>query len=276
MKKILLFILVIIIAISAGLFLWRPNTIINSNSITSTSTASNLKDQKLSDSTDFYTITASYPVDGWDKNEAMKQMVNYLVNQKKEEWKTGGDAYNSEQKIAKDFPDRPKMKYELNISYIATSSEKMKTRSYVFSVYEFTGGAHGNTAITSYNFTKDSQIKIEDAVDFGSGNYVKLAKLLKSKLVTSLAEDANERMINDGFGLNYIKPDGTFDKEKCNCDGYYFPSNVQVFTIHDNGIKFIFSQYQVAPYVFGNPEVMLSWNEIKNFLNKDSYLLKNI
>lgn len=256
----------VIVVVSIGFLLWKPGQ--------------DIKKITVTDQTDFYSIKGEYPQDPWDKNEVMRQMVDYMVNQKKEEWKVGGDAYNAEQKIAKDFPDRPKMKYELNISYVATSSAKMKTRSYVFSVYEFTGGAHGNTAIASYNFTKDAQIKIEDAIDFNQKDYLvtyaSLANLLKSKLLASLAENSNESTISEGLGLKYIKLDGTFDKQKCNCDGYYFPSNIQVFTIQDNGIKFIFGQYQVAAYVVGMPEVLVSWQEIKDYLVKDSYLSKNI
>jgi hypothetical protein len=260
------FYVLLVVLFTAGLFFLSYQKSINNGEFA--------KNNKISFTTDFYSIEASYPRESWDKNGVMKQMVDYMVNQKKEEWKIGSETYNAEQKIAKDFPDRPKMKYELNISYVATSSPKMKTRSYVFSVYEFTGGAHGNTAITSFNFSKDSQLKVEDVIDFSQGNYVSLAKVLKTKLLKSLEENTNESMVNDGLGLNFLKADGTFDKEKCNCDGYYFPSNVQVFTIHDDGIKFIFAQYQVAPYAVGTPSVMLTWSELEKFINKDNYLAK--
>lgn len=266
MKKIIIAIVALLVLGLAGFWFWKP--------------IQNITKVAVEDQTDFYSIKAEYPKDPWDKQGVMRQMVDYMVNLKKEEWRADGDLYKAEQKISKDFPDRPKMKYELNISYVATSSTKMKTRSYVFSVYEFTGGAHGNTAIVSLNFTKDEQIKIEDAIDFNQedylATYVSLANILKSKLVASLGENSNEATIADGLGLKYIKSDGTFDKEKCNCDGYYFPSNIQVFTIQDNGIKFIFGQYQVAAYVVGMPEVLVDWQEIKSYLNKDSYLSKNI
>ncbi len=276
MKKTTIVFGATILILGTVLYFWESSVGFDLNNLTSTPVSLEIKDQKISDSTDFYTISAVYPLDNWDKDEVMKQMVSYMVSQRKEEWKTGGESYKIAQKLTLDFPDRPKEKYELNISYVSTSSEKMKTRSYLFSVYEFTGGAHGNTAMTSYNFTKDAQIKVEDAVDFSEGNYIKLAKLLKSKLLVSLEDNANESMINDGLGLNYLKSDGTIDKEKCNCDGYYFPSNVQIFSIHDSGIKFVFSQYQVAPYVVGAPDVLMKWDEIMPFLNKDSYLIKNI
>ncbi|MFZ2523192.1 MAG: DUF3298 domain-containing protein [Minisyncoccia bacterium] len=225
----------------------------------------------VSESTDFYSIKADYPNDSWDKTGIMKQTVEYLINLKKEEWKEGGEIYNSEQEIARDFPDRPKMQYQMLISYSSTTSEKLGTRSYTFNVYEFTGGAHGNTAITTYNFNKKGQIKVEDLVDFSGGGYIKLAKLIRSKLVQSLGENANLRMINDGLDLTYLKPDDTIDKEKCDCEGFYFPSNVQYFTVKDEGMKFIFGQYQVGPYALGTPEVLLTWEELKAIL-----LSKNI
>lgn len=220
----------------------------------------------VNEQTDFYSIKAEYPQDKMDKDEVMKQLVGYLVNQKKEEWKIGGEVYNTEQKIAKDFPDRPKMKYELNISYFATTSKKFSSNSYVFSVYEFTGGAHGNIALATYNFTKNGQVKIEDMLNFDQDKYVSLARILRSKLITILGANSSENMINEGLGFQYMKPDGSFDKSKCKCDGYFFPSNVQNFTISDNGLRFIFSQYQVAPYVVGTPEVLLTWDELRDLL----------
>jgi hypothetical protein len=41
---------------------------------------------------------------------------------------------------------------------------------------------------------------------------------------------------------------------------------IKANVILDEGISFIFGQYDVAPYVAGMPEVTLSWAELKQFL----------
>lgn len=74
----------------------------------------------------------------------------------------------------------------------------------------------------------------------------------------------NEQMLPEGLGLAYIKADGSFDKTKS--DGFDFISNFENFVILDEGIKFIFSQYQVAPYAAGMPEVVVGWDELKPYL----------
>ncbi|MBM6697113.1 hypothetical protein H6A11_08835, partial [Bifidobacterium pullorum subsp. saeculare] len=75
----------------------------------------------MRDTNEFYDIKADYPVEKMDKKGEMKEFVEYVVKQKQTEWKVGGELYNAEQKIAKDFPDRPKMQYQLNISYTFSS-----------------------------------------------------------------------------------------------------------------------------------------------------------
>lgn len=229
-----------------------------------------IKNIVINSETDFYSIKASYPEDPFDKEGIMGQMVKYLVDLKKEEWRDGGEIYNKEKELSEKFPERSKVKYELNVVYATSSSQKFDTRSYIFNVYQFTGGAHGNTAIATYNFNKKGLIKIEDIVDFGSGNYIKLAKILRTKLQEKLGGNSDLRMINEGLGLTYLKSDNTIDKEKCNCEGFYFPSNIQHFTIADEGVKFIFSQYQVAPYVVGMPQILVNWDELQPFLHKNN------
>lgn len=226
----------------------------------------------IKEQTEFYSIDASYPEDVWDKEGVMNQVVHYMANQKKDEWKVGGDVYNEEQKISKDFPDRPKMKYQLEIGYTATTSKKYSTRSYVFSVYEFTGGAHGNTAVATFTFDKNGQIKIEDLINFENENDIKLTKLLGTKLEKLFGDDVNLDMIRNGLGLAFLRADNTFDVEKCKCDGFFFPSNFQNFVVRDEGLKFIMGQYQVAPYVYGMPEVVFGWEELRPFMTQNSRL----
>jgi hypothetical protein len=74
-------------------------------------------------------------------------------------------------------------------------------------------------------------------------------------------------MLQEGLGIAYLKADGkTLDKAKCNCDGFFFPSNFQNFVIEDNGIRFIFNKYQIAPGSAGLPEIALDWETLKPYI----------
>ena len=225
----------------------------------------------INDKTDFYTITAKYPVDARDTGDVMGRYVNGIVASKKEEWRVGGEAYLQEQQITKDFPDRSPMTYELAIAYKKYTSQKLNTVSYVLSAYQYTGGAHGGTNVMTFTFGSQGEIKIEDILNFDDNNNdITLTRLLAKKLTGVLGEYSDESMITTGLGLAYLKADGkTLDTKKCACDGFFFPSNMQNFYVGDNGMTFIMNQYQVAPYAVGMPEVEVSWRELAPFLRKD-------
>ncbi|MBP6855958.1 MAG: DUF333 domain-containing protein [Candidatus Pacebacteria bacterium] len=225
----------------------------------------------LTDKNDFYSISISYPDEPWDSTGVIKQYAEYVFNQKKTEWKIGGQSYTNEQQLAAQFPDRPKMTYEYLSTFEKSTSPKLKTVSYVFTNYEFTGGAHGNTTITTFSFGASGQMKIEDILNFNDNhNDIALTKLTATKLLNdaNIKTYTDENMVRDGLGLNCIAANGTFDKVACNRDGFFFPSNFQNFVITDTGLTFIMNRYQVAPYVAGNPKVSFTWEELKPFLNK--------
>lgn len=257
-------IILLIIAILAVLYaLWKiykPNKIINNNLIINASSSkdlniSNYEEKTFSDKNNFYEITAKYPSDSLDKERDIETFILYKIKEKQNEWKVGGEIYNSEQEVIKDFPDRPKMIYSYDISYNRYESKEKGTVSYVFNTYEFTGGAHGINVVNTFTFDNKGKINIEDILDFSNGNGVKLSKILAKKIIPEGDEMINEDMLMTGLGITYLKSDGSIDKEKCNCDGFYIGSNFQNFYINDTGITFLFGQYQVAPGAAGTVSV---------------------
>ncbi len=223
----------------------------------------------INDVNDFYSISAQYPIEKMDKKSDMKEFVEYVVEQKQQEWKIGGELYLAEKDIEKNFPDRPKMQYQLDISYTFTKSNMYNSTSYVFTSYEFTGGAHGGTGLATFTFNKDGRLMIEDILDVNNNKDIEITLLIEKKLVSVLGENSSKETINEGLGLAFLKDDNTLDLVKCNCDGFFFGSNLQNFVVTDKGIKFIMSQYQVAPYAAGMPEVLLTFDELKPYLKSD-------
>jgi len=232
-------------------------------------------ESKIDDSNDFYTISASYPNENLDKNKVMEQFVKYQVGQKKEEWKIGGEIYNEEQKISKEFPDRPKMKYEFNLSYKKYESSKFGTISYVFTTYEYTGGANGNIKVNTFTFNNDGQVLIDNILNFtDNNNDIALTRVLAEKALSNKDDSFVKDMLYTGLGLDYLKADGiTLDKNKCNCDGFFFPSNFQNFIIKDEGMTFIFNKYQISAGVAGTPEISLDWKNLSPYFTSE---FKNI
>ncbi len=265
MKKYLIPISLLFVLIIAVIYYYSPKNIqITVNSGIATSTT----EKSIVEKTDFYTINTAYPIEVLDTSGAMERFVKYQVAQKKEDWKIGGETYKAEQQTNIDFPDRPKMEYQYFISYTKAESKKFGTVSYVFSTYEFTGGANGNTTITTFTFDKTGQLAIDAIINFvDNNNDIALSRVLSDKIYADAGAYSDREMIDSGLGLAYLKPDGvTLDKEKCHCDGFFFPSNFQNFVINDGGITFVFSEYQVAPGSSGAPEFTLDWETLKPYL----------
>lgn len=262
-------IFIIVIFILAFAYFINRNTIIEiKEPVKVSATTATTTEFTIKESTDFYDIEAVYPNESLDTNHIMEKRIKSMVDGSKEDWKVGGDIYNIEKEISMKYPDRPITKYQLDITYTRFESKIHGTVSYVFEGYYFTGGAHGNTFIETYTFDKNGKVEIENIVDLKTNhNDINLTKILESKLKVVLGYDFDSSMLRDGLGLTLLKSDGiTIDSIK-NTIGFSFDSNFNKFVVLDEGIKFIFDSYQVAPYVVGSPEVILTWNELKPYLN---------
>jgi hypothetical protein len=266
-KSSFVFVAILIVLLLGSLYFLRQKPA--SLPVTTNSPAAHhtVQEKTISDKTDFYEMSATYPVDTYDTKHVIEEFVLAKINEKKEAWKKGGEVELAEKKVSQDFPDRPKMVYQYMIGYKKYSSEKFGTVSYVISLYEFSGGAHGMTNITTFTFSKNGQLAIDSLLDFAKNNNdVALTKILAKHVTSTLGENTDTQMINDGLGLSFLKSDGvTFDKAKCQCDGFFFPSNMQNFVIQDDGIMFVMSQYQVAPYAAGLPEILIPWKELEPY-----------
>ncbi len=211
-------------------------------------------EKTVNESNDFYNINIKYPVEIRDINRDVEKYIKSNLESVKSEWAMDGDLYKNELKLRKDFPDRPIVKYEYNVSYEKVESNSLNTVSYIIKSYTFTGGAHGNTALQTFTFNKNGLVTIDNLLDLQKGNDKKITLILADKLQKTLGEQYNEDMLKEGLGLSG------------DSIGFLYQSNLMRFVILDEGIKFIFDQYQVAPYASGNPEVLLSWDELDVYL----------
>lgn len=274
-KNQIILLVLLIIALGALTFsLWKvfknpnkENVVPTATStVATTSTPLNVEEKKVTDNNEFYEISAKYPIDSRDTAKDVETFVLYKVKEKQQDWKIGGEIYNEEKAITKLYPDRAKMVYIYDISY--TAYESRGTVSYVFTTYEFTGGAHGNSVVNTFTFNDEGKVEIEDILNLSENNNdIKLSRILAKEIERSQGDMFIEDMMMDGLGLAYLKADGvTLDKEKCNCDGFFFGSNFQNFYLTDEGITFLFNQYQVAPGASGIVKATLDWETLKPYL----------
>ncbi len=131
------------------------------------------------------------------------------------------------------FAPSPVFNWELYVSYdIAAQTDSLI--SVIFYDYEFTGGAHGNTALRTMNF------------DLSTGRELALADLFSGGTVPydTIASFA-AKTLEDRLGADATFPEGyTADA-----------ANFQFWTLAPDGITFYFPPYQVAPYAAGIQKV---------------------
>lgn len=226
-----------------------------------------LLERYINDTTDFYEISVKYPVLPADKNGDIEKYVKNVVSELKEDWKVGGEIYNIEKEISREFPDRASIKYSLNIDYKAYTSVKDNMSSCALYKYEYTGGANGNESVITFTFNdRGDTLDITDILDLNNNNDIRISRLIAEKALNDRVK-YDETMLMQGLGLSFLKDDGvTIDYSKCNCDGFTFRSNLRNFVLTNDGIIFLFNKYQIAAGFIGIPEIKLTWEELKPYL----------
>ena len=230
-----------------------------------------VKDTVFEDTTDFYYIKTVYPNDPKDTLKVIEQYVKGLVAEKQEEWKMGGEAQRAEAALTIELPDRPKVIYALDVRYSSSTHTKLNTVSYVLRISEMTGGANGNVAITTFTFGNDGVVAIDSILDFSNNKDIALSKLLAVVAVIQNPEAFQDvKQLKEGLGIAYLKSDGvTFDAEACGCDGFFFGSNFQNFSVTETGLTFTFSKFAIAAGAVMTPDISLTWAQLAPFLTKD-------
>ena len=114
--------------------------------------------------------------------------------------------------------------------------------SYIVSTYDFSGGAHGSSAELAFNFNRKSGEIIDEDDIFTEGSAVELSKLLSAHLQSDFAEGTyNSLFIKD------IEPNGNF-------------------IVSEEGVTYIYGQYEIGPYYLGIIKLTLPWEELEGLL----------
>ncbi|MCD8538864.1 MAG: RsiV family protein [Leadbetterella sp.] len=159
------------------------------------------------------------------------------------------------------------MRYRYDMEFERLSADSLGVITYLFTTYEYTGGANGNSLVNSYSFNANSRrVVIEDILDLSGHRDVKLSRLLAERALSDTTLFFKD-FVESGLGLAYLKADGvTLDREKCRCDGFSFASNFENFVVEDKGITFYFHKYAIAPGAAGITRISLSWENLRPYL----------
>jgi hypothetical protein len=157
-----------------------------------------------------------------------------------------GEAFiNRFNQLLIDFPEyQQRWSYNLEGSIAYDSADIITIE---FNLYTYTGGAHPNAEVTY------------DSYDAQNGERLQLTDIVSD--VDKLAALAEEKFRQQ----KELLPDADLSEA-----GYTFENNQfalnENFGVLEEGIIFYYNDYEIAPYVMGPTEILLTYEEVGNLL----------
>lgn len=147
--------------------------------------------------------------------------------------------------ITEDFPN---IEYALGVRTTTTFLPGRNVATVLLDMYLNTGGAHPSRTFASLNFDTQTGdlIQLDDLFVRNSGYLDFLSAYSERALMANLGDFAIEDFISSGTA-----PDS---------------QNFSVFVIEAGGVRFIFNEYQVAPYAAGYQEIEIPWSDLAPYL----------
>jgi len=202
------------------------------------------------DNRDTYSIKAEYPffTDGFTEevagkiNDTLTAAVRSTALSVKKEFE---DQFGSGDDTNTYVPPVP-LSYEGQAD-VSADLEKLPFVNITLNGYQYSGGAHGLTVITTSVF------------DVETGNRITLPVLFEGDYLNSLSRLAlaEIKRIDPELTTFTFAEDGTLPSE----------NNFSTFTLKPDGFHLIFQSYQVAPYVVGEPEIVIPYASLEDILD---------
>ncbi len=219
-----------------------------------------LKEQNEENNKQKLTIDTAYPqLAGGDavRAETFNKAVSEFVTKQTAEFKKQHKADLAEMaKTAADSAndannERPG--YALEISYHTPYADKNVVSLLVWS-YQFTGGAHGNSFSTTFNYDLNSgrMLKLTDLFQPNSGHLKVISAYCVTTLTKQLGADADSNWLKEGAGPK--------------------TDNYDSWNITPDGLQITFDVYQVAAYAYGPQEVIVPYSALKAIIKPDGVL----
>ncbi|MEK7604809.1 MAG: DUF3298 domain-containing protein [Patescibacteria group bacterium] len=139
--------------------------------------------------------------------------------------------------------------FQLKIVYLTASSTRAV--AYVYTIYTFTGGAHGNMEFRTFTFdtTSGKLLALADLFTSGSDYLGTLSQLARARLSAVIGEGYDQTSIKDG-----TEPTG---------------ENFQNFFFDNNELVILFPPYQVAAYAAGPQTLRLPLSLLSKVLKSE-------
>lgn len=225
MQRIFIVLCFAILLVLGFIFYWRADALVVAPLVTNTI------------ETDFYTISVTQPKDAEKNFPELFAVTKNAINEFEKQY--GNFSEEDVEKL--NLGDKT---YDLQIdTAVATSS---KTVSYIVSMYQYTGGAHGITMVKAFTYDKDNRFIGEKEL-FGDNNWRPVvSEFAYQYLKTKLKDATTDQALKEGTA-----PVG---------------DNLSVWYMKGDDVVFVFGQYQIGPYVLGIQEVPIPKEKLQSVL----------
>jgi hypothetical protein len=260
MKRVLpaLFILILLSALVFGLYLARPEWFpFGERTPVEPLTFEEgpyeaLPPKTIAEEGEYYDIEASYPAETLlareaspAANEKAVTILRSFIDGEIRRFKENGNFENLTETDIAMFGYADGRKQLLEISFEEYQSEE--TLSFVFTIYQDTLGAHGNTFFRTFVFDRNTGEGLVLHDLFASSAYLNsLSGISRNTLMASLGDSADAGMIDQG-----TTP---------------YEDNFQAWYLDADTLVILFPPYQVAPYASGPQKVEIPLSELNEIL----------
>lgn len=196
-------------------------------------------EEYITEDEDYLTTNITYPK--FINNPELNKIIKNTVESNWERFKTYSEKEWYE--ISNLNSSRLMAPFQYMVSYNVTYSGDIV--SVFLSTYNYNGGAHGNTSITTYNYDRRKKefLNITEASGY---SYEELSDICNKDLYKQFIESEKFDLNQDAVeNLDNMRREGTAP----------IAGNFQNFILDGNKVIIYFEPYSVAPYSYGIPEV---------------------
>lgn len=204
---------------------------------TSTPSADPSRPVTITDHSTYYEVDAQYPEgisfplsSRSDAGVSAETQMKNWIGERIEEFKRNGNFANLTHDDIQ-ILGLDQNRYTLDIRY--ESYEGKRTRTYVYTEHQYTGGAHGNTFYRTFTFdmTTGTEVKLSDLFTPGTAHLTELSRIARAELPKQIGEFADDAFIRTGTE----------------------PTEESFASFYIDGTKLVllFPPYAVGPYALG-------------------------
>jgi hypothetical protein len=215
----------------------------------STTTPATLSGTSYVEHAQYYDIAANYPSTTpliGSANTAAVGQIDTFISTTISQFKSQGGFSTLTQADATNMGLTPDNKETLDIKYLIASSPH--TVSYIFTTYEYTLGAHGNTFFQTFTFNTTTGTLLSLGDVFSGTSYLNtLSSISRAQLPGVIGQTYDPSFITDG-----TQPTA---------------ANFSSFFFDNSDFVILFSPYQVAPYAAGPQTLRIPTASLQSILN---------